>query len=98
MGGEQTAPTGPDLAQGMALSDVPDGGMLAGHVGEEAGLGVGVKHEVAVAEVDGGEGGEDAAAGAEIDGAHMGAFGGIGEREGDAAEVFGGHGNFCGVG
>ena len=36
MGGEQTAPTGPDLAQGVALSDVPDGGMLAGHVGEEA--------------------------------------------------------------
>ena len=36
MGGEQTAPTGPDLAQGVALSDVPEDGMLAGHVGEEA--------------------------------------------------------------
>lgn len=36
MVGEQTAPEGPDLAQGVALSDLPEGGMLAGHVGEEA--------------------------------------------------------------
>jgi len=26
-------PTGPDLAKGISLSDIPDGGMLAGHVG-----------------------------------------------------------------
>lgn len=36
MGGDQTAPTGPDLAQGVALADLPADGMLAGHVGEEA--------------------------------------------------------------
>lgn len=36
MGGEQTAQGGPDLAQGVALSDLPEDGMLAGHVGEEA--------------------------------------------------------------
>src|SRR5262249_60784513 len=28
------APGGPDLAQGVPLSDLPDGHMLAGHVGE----------------------------------------------------------------
>ena len=27
---------GPDLTQGVALSEIPDGGVLAGHVGEEA--------------------------------------------------------------
>src|SRR5215470_16014655 len=36
MGGEQAKPTGPDLAAGVAVDDVPDGGMLGGHVGEEA--------------------------------------------------------------
>jgi len=35
MGGDQAAPGGPDLTQGVALSDLPDGGMLAGHAGEE---------------------------------------------------------------
>src|ERR1043165_989572 len=29
-------PAGPDLAKGVALSSVPDGGSLLGHVGEEA--------------------------------------------------------------
>src|SRR5436309_3628669 len=33
---EQSKPQGPDLAQGIPLNDVPDGGMLGGHVGEEA--------------------------------------------------------------
>src|SRR6202049_3761721 len=28
--------TGPDLAQGISVDDLPDGHMLAGHVGEEA--------------------------------------------------------------
>jgi NADPH-dependent 2,4-dienoyl-CoA reductase/sulfur reductase-like enzyme/nitrite reductase/ring-hydroxylating ferredoxin subunit len=28
-------PSGPDLAQGVALADLSDGGMLAGHVGDE---------------------------------------------------------------
>jgi apoptosis-inducing factor 3 len=36
MGGDQAAPGGPDLTQGVAPSELPDGGMLAGHVGEEA--------------------------------------------------------------
>ncbi len=36
MGGEQTATNGPDLAQGMALPELAEGGMLAGHVGEDA--------------------------------------------------------------
>src|SRR5215510_4503501 len=33
---EQSTPQGPDFAQGVPLGDVPDGGMLGGHVGEEA--------------------------------------------------------------
>src|SRR5262245_23855393 len=36
MSSEQSNPPGPDLAQGIALDEIPDGGMLAGHVGEEA--------------------------------------------------------------
>ena len=36
MGGEHAASGGPDLSRGVALSDLRDGGMLAGHVGEEA--------------------------------------------------------------
>jgi apoptosis-inducing factor 3 len=36
MGTTQSTPTGPDLAQGIPASDLPEGRMLAGHVGEEA--------------------------------------------------------------
>jgi apoptosis-inducing factor 3 len=36
MGAEQSKPTGPDLAQGIPLDDLSDGGMLGGHSGEEA--------------------------------------------------------------
>jgi apoptosis-inducing factor 3 len=36
MGTAQDKPSGPDLAQGVPLGDVPDGGMLAGHVGGDA--------------------------------------------------------------
>src|SRR5437868_10765549 len=32
---EQTAPSGPDLALGIPATDLPDGGKLLGHVGEE---------------------------------------------------------------
>src|ERR1700732_4797201 len=32
----QDKPSGPDLAQGVPLGDVPDGGMLAGHVDSDA--------------------------------------------------------------
>lgn len=33
MGGKQ-GPTGPDLSAGVALADVPEGGMIGGHVGD----------------------------------------------------------------
>src|SRR5437660_532014 len=33
---EQPEAKGPDLTQGVALNDVSDGGMLGGHVGDEA--------------------------------------------------------------
>ena len=33
---EPSKPTGPDLAQGIPLDDLADGGMLGGHVGDEA--------------------------------------------------------------
>jgi NADPH-dependent 2,4-dienoyl-CoA reductase/sulfur reductase-like enzyme/nitrite reductase/ring-hydroxylating ferredoxin subunit len=36
MGTEQSKPTGPDLAVGIPVDDVPDGQMLAGHVGDDA--------------------------------------------------------------
>jgi apoptosis-inducing factor 3 len=36
MGTTQDKPSGPDLAQGVPVGDVPDGGMLAGHVGKDA--------------------------------------------------------------
>ena len=36
MAAEQSKAKGPDLAQGVPLSDVPDGGMIGGHVGDDA--------------------------------------------------------------
>src|SRR5262249_46358086 len=36
MGTEQSTPAGPDLALGILLGDLPDGQMLAGHVGDDA--------------------------------------------------------------
>ena len=36
MASGQEAPAGPDLQAGIPTTDVPDGGMIAGHVGEEA--------------------------------------------------------------
>jgi NADPH-dependent 2,4-dienoyl-CoA reductase/sulfur reductase-like enzyme/nitrite reductase/ring-hydroxylating ferredoxin subunit len=38
MSAEQSKPKGPDLTRGTPLGDVPDGGMIAGHVGDEAAL------------------------------------------------------------
>ena len=35
MADDQPAPTGPDLAPGVALADLPDGGKLLGHLGDE---------------------------------------------------------------
>jgi NADPH-dependent 2,4-dienoyl-CoA reductase/sulfur reductase-like enzyme/nitrite reductase/ring-hydroxylating ferredoxin subunit len=36
MAEDQVQPVGPDLARGIALADLPDGGKLLGHVGSEA--------------------------------------------------------------
>src|SRR6266702_2212381 len=36
MGTAQDKPSGPDLAEGIPPGDVPDGGKLAGHVGNDA--------------------------------------------------------------
>src|SRR4029078_5800319 len=36
MSADQSKPKGPDLTQGVPLGDVPDGGMIAGHIGDEA--------------------------------------------------------------
>jgi apoptosis-inducing factor 3 len=36
MAAEQCKPKGPDLTQGVPLGDVPDGGMVGGHVGDDA--------------------------------------------------------------
>ena len=36
MSAEQTPPKGPDFSTGIAPGDVPDGGMIAGHVGGDA--------------------------------------------------------------
>jgi apoptosis-inducing factor 3 len=36
MSSDSAPPTGPDLRQGIAFGDLPDGGMLAGHAGGEA--------------------------------------------------------------
>src|SRR5579862_6411592 len=62
-----------------------------GGVLDHAGLLIGGKQEDAVALMFEGEGGEDFAGDAEIGVAEMGAFGGFGERKGDAAKGFGRH-------
>jgi apoptosis-inducing factor 3 len=36
MGAQQSNPAGPDLATGIPIDDLPDGHMLAGHVGDDA--------------------------------------------------------------
>ena len=38
MAAEQSKPKGPDLAKGIPLADIPDGGMIGGHVGGDAAL------------------------------------------------------------
>jgi apoptosis-inducing factor 3 len=38
MAEDQAGPAGPDLTQGIALAELPDGGKLVGHVGNEAAL------------------------------------------------------------
>ena len=39
MGTEQSTPAGPDLALGIPTGDLPDGHLLAGHVGDDGLLG-----------------------------------------------------------
>ncbi len=46
MADDQAKPSGPDLATGIAFSELADGGMVAGHVGEEQVLLVRVGKEV----------------------------------------------------
>jgi|HubBroStandDraft_6_1064221.scaffolds.fasta_scaffold60707_3 NADPH-dependent 2,4-dienoyl-CoA reductase/sulfur reductase-like enzyme/nitrite reductase/ring-hydroxylating ferredoxin subunit len=46
MADDQATPAGPDLAKGIAFAELADGGMLAGHVGEEQVLLVRVGREV----------------------------------------------------
>lgn len=36
MAEQSSQPKGPDLTQGVALGDIPDGGLLGGHVGDTA--------------------------------------------------------------
>ncbi len=36
MAAEQSSPKGPDLTKGVTLTDIPDGGMIGGHVGDDA--------------------------------------------------------------
>jgi apoptosis-inducing factor 3 len=36
MSAEQSKPKGPDLTEGVAADDIPDGGMIGGHVGDDA--------------------------------------------------------------
>jgi nitrite reductase/ring-hydroxylating ferredoxin subunit len=38
MSAEQSKPKGSDLTKGMSLDDIPDGGMVGGHVGDDAAL------------------------------------------------------------
>src|ERR687891_846108 len=35
MGGDNKAPTGPDFTLGISVDELSDGGLLAGHVGQE---------------------------------------------------------------
>ena len=46
MADDQAKPSGPDLATGVAFAELTDGGMLAGHVGEEQVLLVRIGQEV----------------------------------------------------
>ncbi len=46
MADDQAKPSGPDLAKGIAFAELADGGMLAGHVGEDQVLLVRVGQEV----------------------------------------------------
>src|SRR5215469_8845068 len=61
-----------DVGCAVASPTAGDGEEEVGLVGDEGLLQVGREHEVAVAELDGGERGEDVASDAEVGGSHVG--------------------------
>ena len=80
--------------RGAAASPAPgNGNEDFGEVFDESGLLLGSDHDVAVAEFGGSERGKDTAADAEVGAAHVGAFFGAGEGEGQAPEVVDVHGS-----
>ena len=81
-----------DVGHAHAAPASGDGEEEFGLVFQEGLLKIRREHEVAVALLLRGEGGKDVAANAEVGRAHVGGLLGVGEGEGDAAEVGGGHG------
>jgi hypothetical protein len=101
VGGLESA--GKDVLAGFGEDDVGaahlaptagDGEKNIGKILDEELLVLGGEHEVAVALIQGSQGGEDVSACAEVDGAEVRALFGVGEAEGDAAEVVGSHGGY----
>src|SRR5262249_31769212 len=76
-----------NVGRAHAAPATVDGKEYVGHVGDEGGLLLGVEHEVTVAEFDGSESCEDAAANSEVYGSHVGAFLGACQAQSDAAKV-----------
>lgn len=86
-GGSET-----DVGRAHAAPSAMNGEEDIGCFGDEVGLLPGREHEVSVTERFGGESGKDFAADAEVGRAHVRAFFGSVEAEGDAAKVSGSHG------
>lgn len=80
-----------DVSGAVASPAAGDGEEHVGEFGYESLLLGRVEQEVAVALFDRGERGEDAAPNTKVNGAHVGAFFGIGEAESDTAKVAGVH-------
>lgn len=76
-----------DVGSAVAAPSTGDGKEDVWSFGDELRLNFGREHEVSVSLVLGGERGEDAAANAEIGGAHVRAFFGTFEAQGQPAEV-----------
>lgn len=94
VGGLESA--GEDIFVGFGQNDVRgtmfaptsvDGEENFGEILDEQSLLHGIEHQIAVAFVDVGESGEDVTADAKVGSAEVRAFFGVGEAEGDAAEV-----------
>ena len=80
-----------DVSDAHAAPAAGDRNKEVGGFGEEGSLLIEGEHEVAVALCLSGEGSEDVAADAKIGHAHVGGLFGVGQGEGEAAEVGGGH-------